>query len=134
MVPESRRQAGQWLAKAQGDLDSAKILFQANPPQWETGLFHCQQAAEKVLKGWLAFHEIPFLKTQDLAVLLNLCAEKEKGFLPWQESLPRLTPFATESRYPGDALEPAAEDIREAKKIAQEVVEYVFSKIGKKTG
>jgi len=27
MVLESRRQAGQWLAKAQGDLDSAKILF-----------------------------------------------------------------------------------------------------------
>ena len=80
MVPESRRQAGQWLAKAQGDLDSAKILFEADPPQWETGLFHCQQAAE--------------------------------------------------SRYPGDTLEPAAEDIREAKKIAQEVVEFVFSKIG----
>lgn len=94
------------------------------------GLFHCQQAAEKALKGWLTFHEIPFLKTHDLAVLLNLCAAKEKGFQQWQESLPRLTPFATESRYPGDALEPAAEDIREAEKLAREVVEFVFRKIG----
>ena len=134
MVPESRRQAGQWLAKARGDLDSAKILFQANPPQLETGLFHCQQAAEKVLKGWLTFHEIPFLKTHDLAVLLNLCAKKEKGFLQWQEKLPRLTPFATESRYPGDALEPAAEDVRDCEKMAREVVEFVFGKIGKEMG
>ena len=130
MVPESRRQAGQWLAKARGDLESARILFQAESPQLETGLFHCQQAAEKALKGWLTFREIPFLKTHDLAVLLNLCAEKEKGFEQWQESLPRLTPFATESRYPGDVLEPAAEDIREAEKLAREVVEFVFRKIG----
>ena len=130
MVPESRRQAGQWLAKARGDLESARILFQAESPQPGTGLFHCQQAAEKALKGWLTFHEIPFLKTHDLAVLLNLCAAREKGFQQWQENLPRLTPFATESRYPGDALEPAAEDIREAEKLAREVVEFVFRKIG----
>ena len=131
MVPESRRQAGQWLVKARGDLDSAKILLEAASPQLETGLFHCQQAAEKVLKGWLTFHQIPFLKTHDLAVLLNLCVKKEKEFLPWQESLPRLTPFATESRYPGDAMEPAAEDVREAERTAREVVEFVFEKIGK---
>jgi len=49
-----------WLRRATSDLVAARILLEANPPQPGAALFHRQQAAEKCLKGFLAFHDDPF--------------------------------------------------------------------------
>lgn len=35
-----------WLAKANSDLSTAKILIEGNQPHLDTGSYHCQQAAE----------------------------------------------------------------------------------------
>jgi HEPN domain-containing protein len=42
-----------WLKKAAGDLRGADIDLAASPPFIEDMLFHCQQAAEKSMKGFL---------------------------------------------------------------------------------
>ena len=42
-----------WLNKASKDLRAAAHDLQAAPPLLEDVDFHCQQAAEKVLKGFL---------------------------------------------------------------------------------
>lgn len=42
-----------WLAHASKDLRRARILISADPPDPDGALFHCQQAAEKALKGFL---------------------------------------------------------------------------------
>ena len=39
------------------------------PPLPREALYHCQQAAEKALKGFLAFHDHPFRRTHDLREL-----------------------------------------------------------------
>lgn len=44
-----------WLAKARADLRAAEHEFQATPPLLDDIVFHCQQAAEKALKGFLAY-------------------------------------------------------------------------------
>ena len=129
MAPESARQAKLWMVKCRGDLSSANLLLSAAPPQVETGLFHCQQASEKALKGWLTTQAVPFPKTHDLALLLRLCIQKDSAFAIWEERLPRLSPFATESRYPGDALEPSIDDVQDAQKTAEEFVFFVEQKI-----
>ncbi len=41
----------QWLRSAVRDLQSARLLAAAPNPILETALFHCQQAAEKAMKG-----------------------------------------------------------------------------------
>lgn len=59
-----RNEALEWLAKAAEDLASARILLDAGHPG--TALFHCQQSAEKCLKGFLTWHDQPFRKTHNI--------------------------------------------------------------------
>jgi HEPN domain-containing protein len=58
----------------QEDLVVAERLL-AKPPLTSGAAFDVQQAAEKALKGLLAWHDRPFRKTQDLGELVNQCVE-----------------------------------------------------------
>jgi len=58
-----------WLAKMNTDLRSAAADMKEEPPIVEDVLFHCQQAAEKALKGFLTWHDRPYRKTHDLREL-----------------------------------------------------------------
>ena len=40
-----------WLTKAQHDLASSRKLSADPDPYLDTAIYHCQQAAEKVVKG-----------------------------------------------------------------------------------
>ena len=51
-----------WLAKALTDLLAADRLLHFDPPLAGAAVFHAQQAAEKVLKAFLAWHDDPFRK------------------------------------------------------------------------
>ena len=64
-----------WLNKASKDLRAAAHDLQAAPPLLEDVDFHCQQAAEKVLKGFLVWHEKPFRKTHSLEEIGEQCLE-----------------------------------------------------------
>jgi len=44
-----------WLVKAQHDLASARKLATDPDPYLDTAVYHCQQAAEKAVKGLLVF-------------------------------------------------------------------------------
>jgi HEPN domain-containing protein len=41
----------QWLAKAEADLETARVLLKPQMQDYFTCAFHCQQAAEKFLKA-----------------------------------------------------------------------------------
>lgn len=59
-------EARQWLRFAGEDMASAEQLFRASPPLLKQALFHCQQAVEKALKGFLVYHDQPFRKIHAL--------------------------------------------------------------------
>jgi len=88
--------AGQWLAKAEYDLLNADNNLAANQVPYDTVCFHCQQAAEKLLKAFLIGNGQPAAHTHDLFLLL----EKVLPFsvaatevLSWlQQSLPEVFP------------------------------------------
>ena len=50
-----------WLTKARHDLASARLLGSGSSPVLDTAIYHCQQAAEKALKGFLLYHGEPFV-------------------------------------------------------------------------
>jgi len=50
MVDPKTHEIHQWMVRADHDLRSAELLFAADPPLFDTAVFHCQQAAEKALK------------------------------------------------------------------------------------
>ena len=55
MPPESPRvaEARPWFTKAAHDLQAAELLLTADPSLLGEVAFHCQQAAEKAMKGYL---------------------------------------------------------------------------------
>ena len=49
-------------------------------PLLDTAIYHCQQAAEKVIKGWLQSQDDPFPKTHDVEVLAAQAAKLHGDF------------------------------------------------------
>ena len=63
-----------WLQKASEDLRIGAFQLGGDPPFLSDIVFHAQQACEKAMKGFLAWHDRPFGKTHDLVQLGRACA------------------------------------------------------------
>ncbi|MCS6952012.1 MAG: HEPN domain-containing protein [Bryobacterales bacterium] len=117
-----------WLKKARKDLDTAAYELQANPPFTDDIVFHAQQAVEKALKAFLAWHGVPFRRTHNLVELGGECCQIEPGLESLLRRAAPLTEYAWRFRYPGDPDEATVEEASNALTIAQEV----FSSISKR--
>src|SRR5229473_7073027 len=71
--PRARWQAVErWLAVAELDRRGVELCMTADPPARELAAFHCQQAVEKLLKGFLTLAGKRSRKTHSLAQLGEL--------------------------------------------------------------
>jgi HEPN domain-containing protein len=118
-----------WLTKAAKDLRSAENGFSAYPPLLEDVVFHCQQAIEKTLKGFLTWNDIPFRKTHSLEEIGRQCTNIEPAFEEVVDEAAPLTEYAWKFRYPGGVEEPTKEEAEEALKIAHKIQEKVLSSL-----
>lgn len=131
MSPESHELARIWLAKAQSDLATARLLIHGAERYLDTGSYHCQQAAEKAIKAWLTAQEVTFIKTHSLEILLRLCIPSAPGFHRFLAHAIELTPLATEFRYPGDVFEPSEAEAAHALALAEELTGWITAEFGK---
>lgn len=127
MEEAKRKLVQSWLTKALHDLAAARALSEPNRAILDVAIYHCQQAAEKALKGYLAFWDQQPAKTHDLGLLLEKAAEIEAGFGSWQDAADHLTPYATFYRYPRDIDEPELEQVEEAIDDAATIVNQVLA-------
>ena len=67
-----------WLRKAAYDLRVASHSLTASPPLLDDVVFHCQQAAEKALKGFLMWNNIPFRFLELTSVFQEYTTERRK--------------------------------------------------------
>ena len=118
---------GNWLLKAQRDLEAARRLAAGADPLLDMAIFHCQQAGEKAVKGFLVFHDQRFKKTHDIGELAALAEQYEPAFSSRQEAARRLTPQATAFRYPAEPIDPDAEQYQQAEQAAAGIVDLVCS-------
>ena len=116
-----------WLIKAQHDLAAAQKLAAGTATFLDVAIYHCQQAAEKVVKGFLVFHDHPLEKTHDIEVLVSLARRINAGFSEWLEAAVHLTPYATEFRYPSGLLEPTRDEFVEALSAAGGIYAFTLS-------
>ena len=92
--------ARQWVQKANNDLlDADNNLVAARVPA-DTVCFHCQQAAEKVLKGFLVGRSIPAPRTHDLMDLYSKVLTRSPEIKELRATLLVLQPYAVDVRYP----------------------------------
>jgi hypothetical protein len=71
---DRRRAAAGWLVIAREDVRVARACPALNPPAPGVAAYHCQQAAEKLVKGLPAAVAAAFRKTQDIDELAELAA------------------------------------------------------------
>ena len=116
-----------WITKAQHDLNSAKILAESKPAILDIAIYHCQQAAEKAMKGFLVFHGQQNIKTHDIGLLVRTAMRWEASFSTWQDIADQLTPYATIYRYPGEIAEPSVEEFQDALEASESLLQFVQS-------
>ena len=114
-----------WVLKARRDLLSAKKLARGKEPFLDTAIYHCQQTAEKIIKGWLVYRDISFEKTHDLRLLVTMASEVEPKFTAWFDVAEQVSPYATAYRYSGEVLEPTEEEYHKAFKAAGDFYQFV---------
>ncbi len=131
MQPDPARiaEARPWFVKADHDLRAASVLLAAMPALLGEAAYHCQQAAEKSLKGYLSWHDVPFEKTHDLAAIGGLCVANDASLESICQRADRLSVFAWAFRYPGDPEEPTRTEVDDALALAREVYEAMLAKL-----
>lgn len=113
-----------WLLKAKHDLETARLLIEHEKRLLDIAVYHCQQAGEKALKGYLTEHDIIFPKTHSLVQLLKLIIPAAPDLSSLTQHAKVLTPLGHEFRYPGDTIEPTMDEATEALKLAEEVYRF----------
>ena len=116
-----------WLTKARRDLASARVLAASEPALLDTAIYHCQQGAEKAVKGYLVFCDQEFERVHDIEVLIRSAMTHVAEFTDWIDVGIQLTPYARIYRYPGYATEPTAEQFSQALSAAEGLYQFVLS-------
>ena len=124
-MSENLEIARQWLSKAMNDLLNADNNLRSDVIPFDTVCFHCQQAAEKLLKAYLVSkgREYPF--THDLFQILEKILPFNNGVDELRDSCSILTPYAVEIRYPDDWFMPTEDDAKEAREAANSVLDWL---------
>jgi len=92
-----------WFQFADNDLDTAEILLLNRPQHYEIICYHCQQAVEKYLKGYLLFQGVEFPpKIHNLITLCELCSNYNDRFDSIQNECGILTIYGVQPRYPDE--------------------------------
>ena len=106
-------EARRWIVKAVEDRRSAALLLADDPSLLDPAAYHCQQAAEKLLKALLAAAGAPIPKCHDLQRLATMVTPLYPALAAVVSDF---TPWGTATRYPdlNSDFGVMAQDIRDA--------------------
>jgi len=107
-----------WLASAAHDLRAIRGCLHGPEPTPTAAAFHCQQAAEKLVKAVLVSAGIHPPRSHDIGALLDLLGESHALYarlLP----LARFTPYSWVFRYPAAAPTESAAEPPSAEEVAR---------------
>lgn len=117
----------EWFRFALEDLRVVEVELAATPPIITDALFHCQQAAEKALKGFLTWHRQSFRRTHSLEEIGEQCLAIDASLKPVIDPAVPLTEYAWQFRYPGEPVEPTLAEANEGLALARAVYEAVLA-------
>lgn len=124
--------AEEWFKKGDEDMKYAILGLKNNGP-YSLGCFHCHQAVEKYLKGYLVYKEREFEKIHDLLLLLRLCLEIDKEFSNFIELCERLNAYYIPTRYPVPEIkEYTQEELRDFITRTQKIIIFVKERVKEK--
>lgn len=133
MNDEREKLVRNWIARAESDLKIANDEMKTEDPVTDAVCFHAQQCVEKYLKAYLIFNQKRFMKTHNIAKLIELCKEISEDFESlYQINAHNLTDYAVEIRYGDEFYLPSVEETESAIKIAEKTKSFVLKKLKEK--
>lgn len=117
-----------WLSRARLDLKAARHEM-SDEALWGDVLFHAQQAAEKSMKAFLAWHDTPFRKTHNLEEIGAKCVALDATLAGVVELAAPLSEYAWRFRYPGDYQEPERDETESALATASRVYDGILARV-----
>lgn len=120
-----------WFINADEDLRCALALHDLDALKYLRVVpYHCQQAAEKSIKGYLAHKKIKFAKSHDIAMLASLALPLSPDLEKLLGEAATLTSYAIRFRYPdAEDAEPTVEESKSAIRIAKAVFKELLALI-----
>ena len=119
--------AKEWFKIAEDDLSSAEFLQNMQSIPTEIICYHCQQSAEKYLKGFLALNGEEIKRTHDLVILNKECRKYDEDFETIEEECLILTDYGVNIRYPFP-MDINESDMEVAIKSAHKIKDRVLAK------
>ncbi|MCL2766362.1 MAG: HEPN domain-containing protein [Peptococcaceae bacterium] len=123
----------EWIRLAEMDLATSHHMFKTYCPiPLEIVCFHAQQAAEKMLKCYLASQNIAIPRIHDLQILCEMCGEREKRFDEIYTASIMLTRYGVIPRYPAEwglTEQDASKAIEDADAVMSFVAELLSDSI-----
>jgi len=118
-----RELVAEWFRFADADVDTVLLLKEMRPQHREIICYHCEQAVEKYLKGFLVSKNQMPPKTHDLTYLCNLCSELDGSFSGLLPNCNYLTDFGVQPRYPKE-MDISDANVERAVKYALDVRDF----------
>ena len=94
------KEIAEWIFIADEDIRSADLLNSAYRPNNESICWHCSQAIEKYLKGYLLYNNKDFDWNHNLSSLIEKCSILDSSFKPLEEPCKTITFLTKNVRYP----------------------------------
>ena len=111
----------EWFAFAHMDLTSAEYLCGMRPQPLEIICYHCQQSAEKYLKGYLVYSGVMEpQRTHNLDDLCEFCFDFDDRFQGIRGACNVLTAYGIQPRYPNE-MEVLESDMQSALEYAHQI-------------
>ena len=114
----------EWFKFADADIDTALLLKEMRPQHREIICYHCEQAVEKYLKGFLVSKNQMPPKTHDLTNICNLCSEQDQNFSSLLPQCSYLKQFGVQPRYPKE-MDISYTNVEQAIKYALKVRDFI---------
>ena len=122
-----------WIQYALADYNAAINMVRLHKPvPVEIVCYHCQQAAEKILKAYTIAKSKTLTKTHDLVILLNQCKEYSGEFDKYAKHCIALTTYASLSRYPSN-VELTEQQMKQVLKDVSDIMVFMvplFNEMG----
>ena len=96
-----------------------------HPVPIEIICYHCEQSAEKYLKGYLILKQNNVEKTHDLGMLNKKCLLIEPAFCEIEDECLELIPYGVQVRYPYE-LEVNEQDMKSALACAEKIQRFII--------
>lgn len=117
--------ANEWFEYTESDLKTAIYLLGMKPKPNEIICYHCQQSAEKYLKGYLVSQGESIRRTHDLQFLCKLASQRNSKLNEIEDDCIELTDYGVEVRYPFH-IDIEDIDVKKAIQSAERIKEIII--------